>query len=295
LIICDIDHFKRINDTYGHQAGDDALVTFAGVLREISREGDLVARYGGEEFVVLCAGCDNPAATSRAEEIRRAVERTPVPSLDGNTMTASFGVTEIQLGDTPATLVSRADRALLTAKSSGRNRVVQLGAGQDPRAEVDVPLHAPQEHRSGWLGWFRNEQESPLVQTQRLASVPHALAVQKLQGFISDHCADVLKIEDTHVTLKIDSSKSESGRRRHERPTVMIMDVSIAPVDYRAPRTNTYQSKTMLEIIIRPVRARDRRSDALLGQAQQLLASFNSYLVTQEITEDMRARIIQAR
>src|SRR5690606_18211365 len=129
---CDIDHFKRINDTYGHQAGDEALVTFASVLRECSREGDLVARYGGEEFVLLCAACDNPCATARAEEIRRIIERTPVPSLGGNTMTASFGVTEHQAGDSAATIIARADRALLTAKNTGRNRVVQLGAGQAP-------------------------------------------------------------------------------------------------------------------------------------------------------------------
>ena len=70
LIICDIDHFKRINDTFGHQAGDEVLIAFAALLRRHCRSGDLVARYGGEEFVMLCADCDNATATRRAEELR---------------------------------------------------------------------------------------------------------------------------------------------------------------------------------------------------------------------------------
>jgi diguanylate cyclase (GGDEF)-like protein/PAS domain S-box-containing protein len=298
LIICDIDHFKRINDTYGHQAGDDALVTFAKVLRECSREGDLVARYGGEEFVLLCAACDNPTATARAEEIRRLVERTPVPALNGNTMTASFGVTENQPGDTAATLIARADRALLTAKSTGRNRVVQLGAGQDPEATVDDANSAvdlcPTQH-ANWLSWFRPRNEVTILSTERLASVPHAIAIQKLEGFISDHGAEVLKTEPFRVTLRINGQRNDAARRSGERQAAMIMDVTIKPVDYRNPRTNNYQSKTKLEIVIRSVNPRDRRQTALLGQANQLLASFNSYLVAQVITDEMRSAIAERR
>ncbi len=295
LIICDIDHFKRINDTFGHQAGDEALVTFASVLRECSREGDLVARYGGEEFVVLCAACDNPAATARAEEIRRAVERTPVPALNGSTMTASFGVTENQAGDTAATMIARADRALLTAKSTGRNRVVQLGAGQDPDAATTPcqPLNAAS--KASWLQWFGGRQQVTILETERLASVPHAVAIQKLEGFISDHGAEILKTEPFRVTLRIDPQRTESSRRKGERHTVMIMEVTIKPVDYRNPRTNAYQSKTKLEIAIRSFNPRDRRGTVLLGQANQLLFSFNSYLVTQVITEEMRSAIAEHR
>ena len=64
LVICDIDHFKRINDNFGHQAGDEVLIAFAALLRRHCRSGDLVARYGGEEFVMLCADCDNSTATA---------------------------------------------------------------------------------------------------------------------------------------------------------------------------------------------------------------------------------------
>lgn len=295
LIICDIDHFKRINDTYGHQAGDEALVTFANVLRECSREGDLVARYGGEEFVVLCAACDNPAATSRAEEIRRAVERTPVPALGGSTMTASFGVTENQPGDTASTIIARADRALLTAKSSGRNRVVQLGAGQDPDAPRQADESLEMTPKANWLNWFGGRQQVTILETERLASVPHAVAVQKLEGFISDHDAEILKTEPFRVTLRIDPMRTESSRRKGERHATMIMEVSVKPVDYRNPRTNTYQSKTKLDIVIRSINPRDRRGTALQGQANQLMVSFNSYLVTQPITDEMRSAIAEHR
>lgn len=295
LIICDIDHFKRINDTYGHQAGDEALVTFARVLRECSREGDLVARYGGEEFVLLCAACDNPAATARAEEIRRTIERTPVPSLEGNTMTASFGVTEHQPGDCATTIIARADRALLTAKSTGRNRVVQLGAGQDPDAPHKGGGEQFEPAKASWLSWFTGRQEVTLLETERLASVPHSVAIQKLEGFISDHRAEILKSEPFKVTLRIEPNRNDGARRSGERLTVMIMEVTVKPVDYRNPRTNAYQSKTKLDILIRTASARDRRESALMGQANQLLNSFNSYLVTQIITDEIRAAIAEPR
>ncbi len=295
LIICDIDHFKRINDTYGHQAGDQALITFASVLREYSREGDLVARYGGEEFVLLCAACDNPSATARAEEIRRIIERTPVPALEGNSMTASFGVTEHQAGDNAATIIARADRALLTAKSTGRNRVVQLGAGQ---AVDDARPQPTQEFvkasNPSWLDWFVGRQQVTLLECERLAPVPHSVAIQKLEGFISDHQAEVLKTEPHRVTLKIDAHRTD-GARRGERQTAMIMEVTIKPVDYRNPRTNAYQSKTKLDIVIRSINSRDRRTETLLGHANQLLFSFNSYLVTQAITDDIRDGIAERR
>ena len=129
LMMCDLDRFKLVNDTYGHQAGDDAIKSLASLLKSSCRPGDLVARYGGEEFVVLCADCDNATAARRAEQIRKALSQIAQPKMDGRTVTVSFGVTEIQPGDTPETMLRRADRALLMAKANGRNTVVQLGGG----------------------------------------------------------------------------------------------------------------------------------------------------------------------
>lgn len=123
LIMCDIDHFKRVNDVHGHPAGDEALIEFANVLRRHTRSSDLVARYGGEEFVVVAAKSDRSTALRRANEIRQAVVSTPLHGIGGQSVTVSIGVAEYQNGDTPESIVARADRALLRAKVNGRNRV----------------------------------------------------------------------------------------------------------------------------------------------------------------------------
>ena len=142
LIICDIDHFKHVNDTWGHPAGDEVIRSFAQLLKSSCRSGDLVARYGGEEFVMLCADCNVATAFDRAETVRRSFAAIPQPATGGRCITASFGVTQTQAGDTPATLLNRADRALLSAKESGRNLVVQLGAGGDAVEQPVAPLVA---------------------------------------------------------------------------------------------------------------------------------------------------------
>lgn len=132
VIMADIDHFKHVNDTYGHQAGDD-------VLREISRRflasvrpTDIVCRSGGEEFVVILPETSGDKACAAAERIRRAVAAEPFEILGGSRrleVTLSAGVATLQLADdTPETILGRADTALYRAKTDGRNRVGSLAA-----------------------------------------------------------------------------------------------------------------------------------------------------------------------
>lgn len=296
LIICDIDYFKRINDTHGHQAGDEALVTFAAVLSENARNEDMVARYGGEEFVVLCADCDNPSATARAEQMRRAVESTPVPSLDGNPMTASFGVTEIQPGDDAETVLARADRALLEAKESGRNKVVQLGSGQEGVVRKAEPTKAsePEGEAKGWFSWT-NPKSKLLARAEYLAAVPKEVAIQKLQGFIHDHKADLVSVKDSDLVIRVNSNGG-LGRRQDERSAAMILEANVQTVDILSEgRTKAYQSRTRFIVSVKPVRARDRRLSTLSGQARQLLASFQAYLVAQEVDDELSKKIIEPR
>ena len=194
LIICDIDHFKRVNDVHGHPAGDEALVSFASVLSSHSRDGDLVARYGGEEFLLLTPNCDNATACKRAEAIRQALEKTLLPSLKNESITASFGVTEFQSGDSPETVLSRADRALLKAKDNGRNRVIQLGTGNP----VDLPKNSP---KRGWLsGWFESEDDPVDREYDIVTPVPIDLAIEKLRGFIADHNAEIISVNENQVS-----------------------------------------------------------------------------------------------
>jgi diguanylate cyclase (GGDEF)-like protein len=127
LIMLDVDHFKRINDQYGHLAGDHVLVVLAQVVQGQLRQEDLFARYGGEEFAVLCRGVPLGAASTLAERIRAVVEATPF-QFDENRMavTISLGVAVHAPDpvDGGTRLVSAADAALYQAKRGGRNRVV---------------------------------------------------------------------------------------------------------------------------------------------------------------------------
>jgi diguanylate cyclase (GGDEF)-like protein/PAS domain S-box-containing protein len=122
LFILDIDHFKDVNDTFGHEAGDAVLVKLAELVRGTSRAVDIVSRWGGEEFVVLTPGTDAVTAGAAAERLRLALARQSFPSCD--TVTASFGVADYRPGDSPDQLFARADVALYKAKLGGRNRVV---------------------------------------------------------------------------------------------------------------------------------------------------------------------------
>ena len=126
LALVDVDHFKRVNDRYGHPAGDEVLRRVAQTLRELARETDLVARYGGEEFAMLLPSTDEAGAAALAERVRKGIERMEV-TWEGRPIpvAASLGVATLQgEADTGEALVSRADQALYAAKETGRNRVV---------------------------------------------------------------------------------------------------------------------------------------------------------------------------
>jgi diguanylate cyclase (GGDEF)-like protein len=126
IALLDLDNFKRINDSYGHQIGDEVLRKVASRLIGAVRNNDVVCRIGGDEFMILMSDTDAPTAGHIAERIRRAVTDTPVPTRDGTLpMSVSVGYTvRLPKDDAPVdTLLERADQALLQAKSAGRNRV----------------------------------------------------------------------------------------------------------------------------------------------------------------------------
>lgn len=126
LIILDIDHFKRINDVHGHDAGDRALVAVAELLRANAASTDLVARWGGEEFVLLWPRVDHSAATLRAEQLRQALCAIALRLDDGSSLrlSASFGLAVRQEAEDLGALIACADQRLLRAKREGRNRLV---------------------------------------------------------------------------------------------------------------------------------------------------------------------------
>jgi diguanylate cyclase (GGDEF)-like protein len=132
-LMLDIDHFKRVNDNWGHAAGDAVLREFAQRIESQVRASDVAARYGGEEFVILLPSTEVASALLLAERIRTAVSVTPIdlPNGENVTITASIGISDVRpapeaddlktVGDS---LIARADVALYAAKSAGRDRVV---------------------------------------------------------------------------------------------------------------------------------------------------------------------------
>lgn len=121
LVFFDIDRFKKVNDVFGHAAGDAVLVGLADLVRQEIRTTDLAARWGGEEFLLLCPATSLEQAATLAERIRRKVESHSFAEIDA--VTVSLGVTRALPGDTPESLVRRADEAMYDAKKAGRNRV----------------------------------------------------------------------------------------------------------------------------------------------------------------------------
>lgn len=132
VILADIDHFKHINDTFGHRAGDAALKEVSHRMLENLRSYDSVGRYGGEEFLIVLPGLDEHSALGRADKFRLAVAQTPVPIKEqAIPITISVGIAVVGPGDDlhPERLVHRADEAMYEAKNTGRNRVVLAPPG----------------------------------------------------------------------------------------------------------------------------------------------------------------------
>jgi diguanylate cyclase (GGDEF)-like protein/PAS domain S-box-containing protein len=145
LAMLDVDHFKKFNDTFGHQAGDEVLAIVGEVLRGLGRATDVPARYGGEEFAVIMPATDESTAMQVAEDLRAALEAWPCPY---RTITASFGVAELcdDMKDGSA-LVRGADEALYASKHAGRNRVTCAST---------IPRSVPVFDEVEWIR--RNEQ-----------------------------------------------------------------------------------------------------------------------------------------
>ena len=127
IVLIDIDHFKRVNDTYGHKSGDEVLRHVAQILESSLRKTDVLCRIGGEEFLVLCRRTDGDSGTMIAEQLRRRIEQTAI-DVDGDRIqvTVSIGVASLNgSGDAPSAeeFFRRADAALYTSKAEGRNRV----------------------------------------------------------------------------------------------------------------------------------------------------------------------------
>ena len=293
VIICDIDFFKRINDNFSHQVGDEALIVFAQVLKDFCRETDFVARFGGEEFVMLCSECDFTEAKAWAESIRKRLQRTPIEAIRNACITASFGVSSVLPGDTDESVLGRADQALLIAKASGRDRVV--GLGLDTKASNLTTGNTEQKHATmrGWLGWF-----SPAVAFKQkyelLTNVPRDVTLEKLKGFVTEFHASVIQVENDKILLEVDCRKAPIPQTKNERLAKFLIEIGISELEMNAGgRKGNVTICTLLEMQVSPVRSRDRRSDALASQALRLKTAFQGLMVAHDMDEEMQANVLR--
>jgi diguanylate cyclase len=176
LILLDVDHFKRFNDSYGHQTGDDALRTVARTLRQVVDGAGLVARYGGEEFGVVLADNEAAEASQLCEKIRQAIEATPVRAANRELrITASAGVAQIMANECEKDLIARADQSLYASKKAGRNcghlhdgRMSRLIRFQEAVAAALQPT-ADRGVGDEWM--YSTESENEAVYREPLANV----------------------------------------------------------------------------------------------------------------------------
>jgi len=152
LVVADIDHFKQVNDIWGHQAGDQAIASFGALLGQMVRGGDMAGRIGGEEFCIAVWNCENGPAERLANRIRHAFARVEHEGLNEDIrLTASFGVAMAQDGERYERLFARADEALYRAKEGGRDRVESAEDRREKAPIASRDLESPERARAANL------------------------------------------------------------------------------------------------------------------------------------------------
>lgn len=247
-VMIDIDHFKNINDSFGHQTGDKVLQKVAQVMQTTARDGDVVCRYGGEEFVVLLPHIDVQDATCAAERLREAIEAIPFPDM---TVTASLGVSALSLGaHDPQALLEQADTALYVAKRSGRNRVMSWNEVPDELEVDESPTSlAPSDIEKNGIDSIPFQAVTALISSlayRDLGTAEHSrrvadLCVATAEGLMSLRDCHVLEnaallhdigkvgVPDA-ILLKPGALTDDEWKvmRRHERIGAEIVDASFS-------------------------------------------------------------------
>jgi len=254
-IMVDIDHFKSINDNYGHAMGDDVIQAVADCLKAMSREYDTVGRYGGEEFLVLLPGLTADESMEVAERIRTSVINLPLmEALAVTSLSASFGVSDLSFGaDDGLMMVDQADRALYSAKQGGRNRVVvydpdvvplshQAAEEVAPPAVVvdDIAIRRVKEletlvaQRTNDLDKLRQYDELTGIPTRNLFlerienELYRARRHEASTGVMSFELRDLSRLLSTFGHAAVDALVCEFVERLHEglRTTDLVVDIT---------------------------------------------------------------------
>lgn len=218
VIFLDLDHFKSINDTYGHTVGDRVLVNLARLISDELYSGETVCRYGGEEFVILCPETDLATAETRAERLRSTIMHASLAAPVELSITASLGVAQVEAGDTIEILLHRADEALYEAKRSGRNRTCCRSLESPaPKSAVAV---GPAE---------RPATNGGLVHIVEFRSrVAANIVTHKLSGYVDDTDARIHAVRPNYVDLRLGRSGLFGfwGRAPESQPVRLELEIS---------------------------------------------------------------------
>lgn len=265
VIFIDVDHFKSINDTFGHTVGDKVLIELSRLMQQEMYSGELVARYGGEEFVILCPETDLDTAFSRAERLRNAISKMHVAEMNGRKLTASLGVARCEAGDSVESLLRRADEALYMSKNRGRNQTNSLTQSQ-------VHTAKPTEAVATTVNPF-------LYQSSFQAVLGSDMIIYKLGGFVTDHGARLKQVTPTKVTMKIGSAGLFGfwGSDESKQPVEMELHIGKGIGEYN-PRSVSLKSE--ISVHIRPV-GRVRKSDVFQKRAKQLFKELRAFFVAE--------------
>ncbi|MCA8987711.1 MAG: diguanylate cyclase [Planctomycetaceae bacterium] len=262
VIYLDIDHFKSINDTYGHAAGDEVLVKLARLLREETYTSEFVARYGGEEFVIICAELDAELAVKRAERFRALIPKLTFDLAPSLKITSSFGVSQVEPNDSLESVLKRADSALYESKNKGRNRTTLI-------KRQDVHQQKEKEENPGNSFVFEADLGAVLFDD---------FLILKLHGFVDEHKGKLLKVREGVVKIQIGRKTLFGGwgRSQDKQPVCVTVDAS-AVVKSRGKLSNSQKVK----IQITPM-GRIRKASRFQSRAKSVYRLLKSHFVTQQ-------------
>ncbi len=233
-IMLDIDHFKRVNDTYGHAVGDKVIQIFAQILQDAVRPNDIVGRYGGEEFVIILANDDEVHAIDTAERIRETVNETRSSELpEGLIISSSFGVSSTA-GDVwrSDTLIDNADQCLYVAKKNGRNRVIAYSNIDDDHKEVKVSVEKSTLSRQREIKEVTQE-----VIIEENISVVKPAKVELMKDSLEFSLETYDMVEILGRTVIIDRLAQAIKVAKRDNSTLIILTININTIK---PMTNTH-------------------------------------------------------
>ncbi|MBI3862210.1 MAG: diguanylate cyclase [Planctomycetia bacterium] len=267
LIFVEIDHFKQINDRFGHEIGDRVLIETARLLQQETYSGEIVGRHDGGQFMIVCPSTGGEQAAQRADRIHLALRNLHLEELEEWALTGSFGVTQATSGDTVEGLLNRADKALYLATHAGRNQSVYLSPN-----ELSEPLL--RENEAG------SDQGTFEFQTQFLSCTAAEMIVFKLGGFVREVEARVLEVSAERVRLRLGRTGMFSGwGRADDRKPVDIELTFSSEVPFRSINGKKVKSnQVQVQVKIVPV-GRVKSREVFHDRARQVLKDLSNFFM----------------